>query len=231
MFSFRGGELQDEIRRALVAQRRGADAEVVGRRLAPRPRAVIVVIRGAPGVDALHHRAGLLRGASLPAADAADAVGIVGREEDIDAARILAQDVIGTAAHENRRFTRRDGADHVALNLEQRVVRQHVRHAPVVAHERRPQVADHGRNHAARLLLVGLLEKLGADAALARRQVDQLLVVELHAQPAGDDLPDGPAAAAQLAADVDDELFHSPIPLWRRFPHRWPGISAVGKSA
>ena len=58
--------------------------------------------------------------------------------------RMIAQDIVGAAAHENRRFTRRDGADHVALNLEQRVVRQHVRHAPVVAHERRPQVADAG---------------------------------------------------------------------------------------
>ena len=204
---------------------------MVGRSHAPCPRTVIIVIRSAAGVHALHQSLRLGGSAALPRADAAAAVFVVGRDEDVDAARILAQDVVGAAAHENRRLPGGDLADHVALNLEQRVVRQNVRHACVVAREGCAQVADHRREHAARLLFIGLLEYLGTDAALPGSQVDQLLVVEADVQPAGDDLPDGPATAAQLAADVDDEFSHIPIPLWRHSRRRWRGISAVGKSA
>ena len=123
------GEFQNEIGRALVAQHRGAHAEVVGRSHAPCPRTVIIVIRSAAGVHALHQSLRLGGSAALPRADAAATVFVVGRDEDVDAARILAQDVVGATAHENRRLPGGDLADHVALDLEQRVVELEKEHA------------------------------------------------------------------------------------------------------
>ena len=194
-----------KLRRSLVAEAEESDAEVVGRRRPPGLRAVIIVVTGPAGVAALHLRTRLVGRAARARADAADAVRLGGRNEDIDPPRVLAQNVIGAPADEDARLAFGHVAYHVALDLEQRVVRQHAGHPAAVAREGRAQVADHGRKHAARLLLVGLLEELGAQAALPGRQRQQLLVVEPDAQPPGDDLPDVLAAAAQLAAYVDYE--------------------------
>ena len=104
------------------------------------------------------------------------------RNENIHRAGMIPQDIVGTTAHENTRLPRGDVADHVALYLEQRLAAQHVGHPALVAPERHAQVTDQRGKEAPRLLLVGLLEKFRAEAALLGRQIDQLLVIDVHAQ-------------------------------------------------
>lgn len=124
---------------------------------------------------------------------------------------MVAQDIVGAAAHEDARLARRKVANHVALDFEQSIVRQHVGHRGVVAAEGGAQIVDQRRKHAARLPLVGLLEVFGTDAALVGSQQDKLLVVHPDAEPPGEDFADGLAAAAELTAYVDYEFFHETI--------------------
>lgn len=124
---------------------------------------------------------------------------------------MIPQDIVGTTAHENTRFPRGDVADHVALYLEQRLTAQHIGHTPLFTCKRHAQITDQRGKEAPRLLLVGLLEKFRAEAALLGRQIDQLLVIDVHAQTTPQRLADGFAAAAELTAYIDNELilFHS----------------------
>ena len=69
------------------------------------------------------------------------------------------------------------------------------------------QVADHRREHAARLFS-SAFSKIWDKCRSPGRQVDQLLVVRRMPSRRAMISPDGPAATAQLAADVDDEFFH-----------------------
>ncbi len=135
---------------------------------------------------------------------------------------MVAQDVVGAAAHENARLARGQLADHVALYLEKRLAAQHIARHGVVAGEGRTQVADQCGEEAARPLFVGPLEKLGTQAALLGRKVDELPVAEAHAQTPGDALADGPAAASELAADGDCESIgihiHADSKIMRRSP-------------
>ena len=74
---------------------------------------------------------------------------------------MVAQDVVGTAADENTRLARGDVADHVALDLEQGVVAEHVAPGIFAPDERRAQVGDERRKEVARLLFVDPFEHFG----------------------------------------------------------------------
>ena len=58
-------------------------------------------------------------------------------------------------------------------------------------------------------VLTRLLDIAGVKAGFQRDLVDQLLVVVGNAQPFGELLADGPAAAAKFAADGDDAHIHA----------------------
>ena len=96
---------------------------------------------------------------------------------------MVAQDVVGTAADENARFARGDVADHVALDLEQGVVAEHVAPGIFASDERREQIGDERRKEVARLFFVDPFEYLGTQAALLGGQVDELLVVDPDPEP------------------------------------------------
>ena len=184
---------------------------MVGCGFAPLAAAEIVVIGSPAGIRTLHLRFGLFGRYVLLLAKAAHPIFRGPRNENIHRAGMIPQNVIGTAAHENTRLPRGDVADHVALYLEQRLAAQHVGHPALVAPERHAQVTDQRGKEAPRLLLVGLLEKFRAEAALLGRQIDQLLVIDVYAQTTPQRLADGFAAAAELAAYIDNKLilFHS----------------------
>ena len=146
----------------------------------------------------------------MQAAEPLDTFGTAGRDENIHGARMIAQNIVGAAAHENARFARSEVADHVALDFEQRIAAQHVAPRIFASDERRTQIADEGREQVARLLFVGFLENFGADAALLGGQIDQLLVVNADSESRRHGLADGLAAASELPPDIDDEfIFHS----------------------
>lgn len=144
---------------------------------------------------------------------------------------MVAQDVVGTAADENARLARGDVADHVALDLEQGVVAEHVAPGIFASDERRAQIGDERRKEVARLFFVDPFEHLGTQAALLGGQVDELLVVDPDPEPLCDGFADGFAAATELAPDVDDEFIFHNRHYWRfvERPHpSAPGIFATG---
>ena len=184
---------------------------MVGCGFAPLAAAEIVVIGSPAGIRTLHLRFGLFGRYVLLLAKATHPIFRSPRNENIHRAGMIPQDIVGTTAHENTRFPRGDVTDHIALYFEQRLAAQHIGHTPLFTCKRHAQITDQRGKEAPRLLLVGLLEKFRAEAALLGRQIDQLLVIDVHAQTTPQRLADGFAAAAELTAYIDNELilFHS----------------------
>ena len=98
---------------------------MVGGCVSPCVGAVVVIVRRALVVGPLHEGTCLLFGELRMAfANALDAVGIVGGDEDVDDLWLVAQDIVGTTAYEDARAFLGEVADDVALNLEQGFVAQ-----------------------------------------------------------------------------------------------------------
>ena len=75
---------------------------MVGGGMSPSAFAVVVVVRCTLVVGLLHEGTGLLFGQfGMTFADAADTVGFVCGDEDVDNASLFAQDVVGTTANED----------------------------------------------------------------------------------------------------------------------------------
>ena len=162
---------------------------------------------GALFVGRIHELFGRFGSQPARAHEPFDAVLARRRDEDVDAAGMFAQDVVGAAAHEDARLALGQLADHVALHLEQRVVAQRVVVDRVVARERTAQIAEQGGEEPLGRLFVGLFEEFLAEAAVFGGHLDEPLVVDGDAETLGQPFADGLAAAAELTSDVDDEFF------------------------
>ena len=190
--------------RFVDAQHAGIDAEVVGGGGAPRARAVEVVIVGPALVPRLYFLLGLFGGDVVEVAHAAHAVVHVGGDEDVDAARLVAQDVVGAAADEDTRMVVGRLTDGFALYAEERLVADLVVVEVALAQEGEEAAEDRAEKA---LALVALFEDFGAEPALFGGYGEYLLVVVGNFEIVGQQVPDGAPAAAELAAYVDDERF------------------------
>ena len=137
-------------------------------------------------------------------ADASYALVEVGRDEHADGVLEVAQHVVGATAYEHARVGFGRLAYGVALKLEQTLLRQLVVVEVAVRHERGVHVEQRAEEA---FLLVVLLEKLLAEAALLCGKVEQLLVVEIAPEVVGQALGYYESAAAELPSDVDYYLF------------------------
>ena len=199
---FAEGKLFDELCRGLNAEHGGIDAEVVGFGGSPGVGTVEVVERRALLVPMLHHALGRLGHNVHLLADALHAVGRVGRDEYVDATRMVAQDVVGTTTDEEARAALGGFADGVALDAEEVFVAHAAGIEISVAADDGRDGAEHGAEEA--LALVVALEQFGVEATLLGGQREDFLVVVGNTQFFGKQFADGATAAAQLATNSDD---------------------------
>ena len=192
---------------------RGVDAQVVALGGAPCLAAIVVVVVGATAVGLLDELVGLLFGDAFLADHACYAVFEIGGEEEVYLTRMVAQDIVGTAAYEDARFLLSEVAYDVALHLEEGIVAQaRVGRAEGVGCR---AVREDGMEESVTLLLIGILEKLLSEATLLGCQLDELAVVRCDTIMTCQHVGDAASATAELSADVDDEMFVHDIFLLR----------------
>jgi len=172
--------------------------------MSPGVGTVVVVVGGALVVGLVHEGAGLLFGeVGMALADATDAVGFVGGDEDVDDVWLVAQDIVGTTAYEDARTLLGEVADGIALNLEQGFVAQLVAIEAGV-HEGHVDVEEFGEQAC---LFVLVLKHFFAEATLLGGHVDEGTVVDGDVEFLGQQLADELATASELATYVDEVSF------------------------
>lgn len=169
---------------------------------------VEVVVAGAELVDLAAHCPRLgFRGLVAAAEQAFDAFALGGVDKDVDAARVVAQNVVGGAANDDAAFGVAELANHVALRAIDSVVRDVT--AGNVAAAGAEESEREGARKEGGLALVVALEDFGNESRLFRGVEQEAFVVELDAEALGELAAEFASAAAHLAAYGDDKrLFH-----------------------
>jgi hypothetical protein len=129
--------------------------------------------------------------------------------KDTEATRLVAQNIIGTPAHEDTRFPFGEFPYDIRLNLEQLLVREDI--VIIKATESAPgseSVQEHPR-----IFLIGPFKKLRAETAFPRRERDQAPVITFDTQGFGEPLSDLLPAAPKLPSDGNKRMFFHDIRL------------------
>lgn len=207
-------ELLDVFRRPFEAEHGRVDAQMIGRSSSPRLVAIIVIIAGTFLVSFFQIRFGIaLTDVRIGLPNALDAVGHVGRDEDVHTAGMVAQDVVSTTSDEDARLALGQLADDVALNLKKRIVAQVIVIDRAFTDEGDAQ-PSHERGNEAFVILVGFFKKPLAKSAFLGSQLDELFVIDMDIVHLGQTFADGLTAATQLAAYVNNEsFFHTTLVL------------------
>ena len=117
-------ELLDEVYRAVDAQYRRVDTEVVGSGGSPCVVAVIIIIGRTFLVGFFHHFFRFVFADVQPLGQPFDACLGRSRYEDVGTSRMVAKYIVGTASDEEARLFFGKVADDIALYLEQRIIAQ-----------------------------------------------------------------------------------------------------------
>ena len=135
-----------------------------------------------------------------------DAVGHLGRDEDIEGVGVIPEDVVRTASHKHTTSCIGGFLDGLRLKLEQALLGKAVGVEIVVTHMLGMHV-EQGFEKAP--VLIMLLEKFFAETTLLGSQIEQFLVVERTAKNLRKTFGDDTSATAQLAAHIDDDFLLS----------------------
>ena len=189
--------VDQDVHALVYAQAAGVQADVVVLGEAPLVAGVVAVVGAALVVLLLEALLGLFRALAVQADDAVGAEGVVRVEERVQAVRPVAQDVVRAAAHDDAALVLGEVLDDVVLyNVELVGNGQAAAAGALRVHYPVEEKAAGGAGVFAALEYVAL-----GEAALLGDLLDELLVIVFPAEPLGCFLCDGPAAAAELAAD------------------------------
>lgn len=197
------GVYQD-VHALVYAQAAGVEADVVVLGEAPLVAGIVAVVGAALVVLLLKTLFRLFRALAVEPYDTVGTESVVRVEERVQAVVSVPQYVVRAAAHDNAALVLREVLDDVVLyNVELVGYRQAAAARAFRVHDPVEQKAAGGAGVFAALEYVALRK-----AAFLRYFLYELLVVICPAQPLGSFLCDGPAAAAELAADGYDPYAH-----------------------
>ena len=134
----------------------------------------------------------------------------VGIDKDVDTVRVISEDIVGTATHDDTGFILGDFFDDLVLEQIELVVHGKISHnretAAEAVHSRREGVEE-----AVGGFFVDALEDLRTDTAIFCGERDQFFVIKGDAKLLREHLSDSSSAAAELSADRDDKPFHNTL--------------------
>ena len=136
---------------------------------------------------------------------ARDTIFIVGCEKDIDATRIVAQNIVGNAADENTTMRVGSLENGVALKAKESLFRDRI--VVVFARSNHRNDRTEGMSEETFLFIV-FLENVFAVATFFCRYSKDFFIIVVHVELLSQKMSDGAAASSELSPDSDDKWFH-----------------------